>query len=108
MAIIYVLPTFFQASHLASASASGIKILPLVGTLPRSSFLPFRVLTPTLWQAFTIAPSAMVAAVSIELSGTYRLQNWIGWALTLLGLGLFTLLKVWIQSPWVRGATDAV
>ncbi|KAM0749940.1 iron permease [Meredithblackwellia eburnea MCA 4105] len=72
LAVIYVLPIYFQASLGASAGGSGVKILPL---------------------ALTIAPAAMVAAVSIEVTGVYRGQNWMGWALTVIGLGLFTLLN---------------
>jgi hypothetical protein len=40
MAVIYVLPTYFQASLGASASASGVKILPLVRSLSCSPSWP--------------------------------------------------------------------
>lgn len=81
MAIIYLLPTYFQACLHASPARSGIMILPL---------------------ALTIAPFAIAGAVTIELTERYIAINYAGWALSIVGLSLLTLLgshpHVWV---WV-------
>ncbi|KAK4703181.1 hypothetical protein P7C70_g3037, partial [Phenoliferia sp. Uapishka_3] len=43
--------------------------------------------------ALTIAPSAILAGWWVSRSGTYKLQNMIGWSLSILGFGLMTILK---------------
>ncbi|KAK4698895.1 hypothetical protein P7C70_g7374, partial [Phenoliferia sp. Uapishka_3] len=69
---IYYLPLYFQSSKGASPLMSGVDCFPL---------------------AFAIAPSAILAGWWIAKSGKYKLQNFFGWALTILGFCLMTLLK---------------
>jgi MFS family permease len=73
MAVIYLLPSYFQACLYASPIRSGIMILPL---------------------ALTIAPFAIFGAVAIEYTERYILINYAGWAFTILGAGLLILLRV--------------
>ena len=42
----------------------------------------------------SIAPAAIVGAVSVKLTQRYRPQIWVGWCLELIGLSLLTLIKV--------------
>lgn len=73
MAVIYILPTYFQACLGAHPMRSGIMILPL---------------------ALTIAPFAMLGAIWVEYSQTYVIQTYIGSILSVVGISLLTLLKV--------------
>ena len=73
MAVIYILPTYFQAVLGASPLRSGAMALPL---------------------ALTIAPFAMVGAIWVEYSQTYVIQTYLGWILSVVGMSLLTLLKV--------------
>lgn len=72
MAVIYLLPSYFQACLRATPVRSGIMILPL---------------------ALTIAPFAILGAVLIELTEKYIAINYAGWIFTVIGLSLLTLLK---------------
>ncbi|PWN52263.1 iron permease [Violaceomyces palustris] len=72
MAVIYVLPSYFQACFGVSVLKSSIMVLPL---------------------ALTIAPFAIIMAVTIEVTQEYRIQNYVGWMLTVIGLGLMTMLN---------------
>ena len=42
---------------------------------------------------FTIAPFAIINGVSVLLLNRYRPQNYIGWALGLVGMGLLSTIK---------------
>jgi MFS family permease len=51
---------------------------------------------------FTVAPLAVVTGISITMTGHYRWAVWSGWAITVLGVGLSTLLKVDTSIPaWI-------
>jgi len=51
---------------------------------------------------FTVAPLAVVTGISITVTGHYRWAVWSGWAITVLGVGLATLLKVDTSIPaWI-------
>lgn len=80
MAVIYILPTYFQACLGAQPLRSGIMTLPL---------------------ALTIAPFAMLGAVWVEVSQKYIIQTYIGWILSVVGISLLTLLKVTILFVWI-------
>ncbi|GAA5958888.1 hypothetical protein JCM3765_000766 [Sporobolomyces pararoseus] len=88
LAVLYFLPVYFQAVKDQSAIQSGVSTFSL---------------------SFTIAPFAMIAGVSVGITGHYKLQNNIGWALASIGLGLMTLIKydsnkaVWVGYPVVVG-----
>lgn len=73
MAIIYVIPTYFQAVKLSSTIMSGWMVLPF---------------------SCTVALSAIGFAISIEVSQRYVPQNHLGWFLTVLGVPLLLLLRV--------------
>ncbi|SPO29122.1 related to Multidrug resistance protein [Ustilago trichophora] len=73
MAIIYVMPTYFQAVKLASTIMSGWMVLPF---------------------SCTVAFTAIGFAVSIEVMQKYVPQNHLGWFFTMLGVPLLLLLGV--------------
>lgn len=66
------IPVYFQACKDASPVASGVDGFGI---------------------AYTIIPAAIAVGISITKSGRYRPQLWVGWALTLVGAGLFTLIR---------------
>ncbi|KAH9944243.1 iron permease [Epithele typhae] len=68
---IYYLPVYFQSVKGASPVRSGVDILAMV---------------------CFIAPSCIGVGISVEISRRYRPQNYIGWALTIAGFGILTLL----------------
>jgi MFS family permease len=43
-------------------------------------------------ETFTTAPAAIAVGVSVSITGRYRWAIWLGWALTILGMGLLCLL----------------
>ena len=65
------LPVYFQAVQGASPVRSGIDFLGMV---------------------MFITPSCMVVGASVQIFNRYRPQNYIGWALTVVGFGILTLL----------------
>lgn len=70
------LPLYFQSTKGASAIKSGIDLFAL---------------------SFIIAPFAIICGISIGATGHYLVQNYIGWAFTLVGFGLLSLLHA--DSP---------
>ncbi|KAJ6609499.1 iron permease [Mycena sp. CBHHK59/15] len=72
ISLIYYLPVFFQASFGASPIRSAVDVLPL---------------------ALSISPFAFVGGAVITLSQRYRTVNWAGWAITIVGFGLFTTVR---------------
>jgi len=66
-------PAYFQAVKLAPPLLSGLYIFP---------------------SAIGISPAAIVQGIIISKTGKYRLIGLIGWALALLGTGLYLLLDV--------------
>ncbi|GAC93616.1 hypothetical protein PHSY_001181 [Pseudozyma hubeiensis SY62] len=73
MAIIYVIPTYFQAVKLSSTIMSGWMVLPF---------------------SCTVAFTAIAFAISIEMTERYVPQNHLGWFFTVLGVPLLLLLDV--------------
>ncbi|GAA6025386.1 hypothetical protein JCM11491_002701 [Sporobolomyces phaffii] len=88
LAVLYFLPIYFQADKGQTAIQSGVSTFSL---------------------SFTIAPLAMIAGVSVGVTGHYKLQNNLGWMLAVIGLGLMTLLKydspkaAWVGYPIIVG-----
>ncbi|KAJ7762782.1 iron permease [Mycena maculata] len=72
ISVIYYLPVFFQACFGASPIRSAV------------DFLPGALLT---------APFAFVAGMIITLSKKYRLVNWVGWMVIMIGMGLLSTLR---------------
>ncbi|KAI0353760.1 iron permease [Trametes cingulata] len=71
LAAIFYLPVYFQATQGASAVASGVDFFPLCLTVP----------------AF-----AILAGLSVQIVHRYRPQNYLGWALMIVGFGMLTIL----------------
>ncbi|TFK91558.1 iron permease [Polyporus arcularius HHB13444] len=71
IAVIYYIPVYFQAAHGASAIGSGVDMLPIVVLIPIS---------------------AVVTGVSTQLLHRYRPQNYVGWAMMLVGFGVLSTL----------------
>ncbi|KAF7343337.1 MFS domain-containing protein [Mycena venus] len=72
MAVAYYLPVYFQACFGASPIRSAV------------DFLPGALLT---------APFAFVAGISVRVLKKYRIVNWAGWAVAIVGFGLLSTLK---------------
>ncbi|KAI0363641.1 iron permease [Pilatotrama ljubarskyi] len=71
LAAIFYLPVYFQASQGASAVGSGVDMFPLCLTVP----------------AF-----AILTGLSVQIVRRYRPQNYIGWALIIVGFGALSIL----------------
>ncbi|KAJ7124307.1 iron permease [Mycena epipterygia] len=72
ISMIYYLPVFFQACFGASPIRSAV------------DFLPGSLIT---------TPFALLAGLTIAALKKYRLVNWIGWAVTIIGYGLVSTLR---------------
>ncbi|KAH9886043.1 Mfs1.1 [Cubamyces lactineus] len=70
--ITFYLPTYFQASKVASPLLSGLYIFPTV---------------------ICISPAAILQGILVSKTGRYRLINFIGWCGMTTGVGLLTLMK---------------
>ncbi|KAL4930378.1 major facilitator superfamily domain-containing protein [Aspergillus undulatus] len=69
---LYYLPLYYQAVKEFGPILTGVALFP---------------------QTFTVAPSAIFCGVLVTLTGSYRWGLWVGWSLSILGLGLLTLLE---------------
>ncbi|OCH88921.1 MFS general substrate transporter [Obba rivulosa] len=70
--LLYYLPIYYQACQDASPTASGIDIFGLT---------------------FTIAPVSVITGLSIGMTKRYRPQLWAGWAITIAGVGLLSIIR---------------
>ncbi|KAI0332877.1 Mfs1.1 [Cubamyces sp. BRFM 1775] len=70
--ITFYLPTYFQASKVASPLLSGLYIFPTV---------------------ICISPAAILQGILVSKTGRYRLINFVGWCGMITGVGLLTLMK---------------
>ncbi|KAL2202985.1 methylenomycin A resistance protein [Sarocladium strictum] len=68
---LYFIPVYFQGVLGSSPSRSGIQILPTV---------------------FAILPAAGIGGFAMTKMGRYKPIHYVSWAITLVGLGLFSLL----------------
>lgn len=66
------LPVYYQGCKDATAIESGVLGLGLA----------------------TVAPAAIVAGVIVNRTGRYRPQMWVGWCIIMIGLGLYSSLRV--------------
>lgn len=71
--VLDYLPVYFQATKGANTLQSSVDMLS------------FTIL---------IAPFAVACGASVEIASKYRPQNYVGWALLVIGYGLFTMLNV--------------
>ena len=65
------MPIYYQACKGSSPTGSGVDFLGL---------------------SLVIGPSVIVAGASIKITKRYRIQLWIGWVFTVLGMGVLTTL----------------
>ncbi|KAJ7477181.1 MFS general substrate transporter [Mycena galericulata] len=72
ISIIYYLPVFFQACFGASPIRSAVELLP---------------------SALIVAPFALAAGAIVAISKKYRVVNWTGWVIMIVGFGLLSTLK---------------
>jgi hypothetical protein len=79
--LLYYLPLYYEAVLGYDLIISGVAMFP---------------------ETFTIAPVATIAAVIMAKTGRYRWAVWSGWMITVLGLGLLTLLETDSSTPkWI-------
>ena len=79
--LVYYLPLYFQSVQLSTPSRSGIQLMPLI----------------TLW-----VPFAQLSGRLVTKFGRYRPLHHMGFALTILGMGLLSLLsRTSSTSQWV-------
>jgi MFS family permease len=79
--LLYYMPLYYEAVQGYSPIIAGVALFP---------------------DTFTVAPLAVVTGISITVTGHYRWAVWSGWAITVLGVGLATLLKVDTSIPaWI-------
>ncbi|KAG8903877.1 hypothetical protein FRB99_002613 [Tulasnella sp. 403] len=86
--ILYYLPVYFQGALLQGPIHSGVSIFG---------------------NSFTIAPFAMIAGASVAVFKVYQPQNFVGWALMTIGVGLLSLLRAstskgeWVGFQLIEG-----
>ncbi|KAL4962182.1 MDR family MFS transporter [Aspergillus stella-maris] len=68
---LYYLPLYYQAVQEYGPIMTGVALFP---------------------QTFTVAPSAIFCGVLVTVTGRYRWGLWVGWSLSILGIGILTLL----------------
>ncbi|KIW07815.1 uncharacterized protein PV09_01735 [Verruconis gallopava] len=79
--IVYYLPLYYEAVKEYSPILSGVALFP---------------------QSFTVAPASMAVGIAIAITGKYTIFTWTGWAITVLGMGLLTLLDIGTSVPaWI-------
>lgn len=79
--LLYYQPLYFEAVQGYTPVISGVALFPAT---------------------FTVAPMAVVTGLLITKTAAYRWAIWAGWTISVLGLGLLTLLKVDTTIPqWV-------
>ncbi|KAJ6627369.1 hypothetical protein B0H10DRAFT_382438 [Mycena sp. CBHHK59/15] len=81
ISMIYYLPVFFQACFGASPIRSAVDFLP---------------------GALITAPFAFFAGAIITIVGKYRVVNWVGWVMIIIGYGLYsTVREDSVVAKWV-------
>ncbi|GAA5952814.1 hypothetical protein JCM8115_002357 [Rhodotorula mucilaginosa] len=86
MAVLYCWPAYFQSAKAESVIRSSIDYLPV---------------------ALLISPFAMGTGISVNILGTYKAQNIIGWVIITVGVGLLALTKEttstvgWVLIPMI-------
>ena len=91
--LLYYMPLYFEVVKGQTPVLSGVALFPMT---------------------ITVAPAAIVVGIAAVVTGTYRWSIWLGWTLTVLGLGLSYLLDigtsktVWISITLVTGLGTGV
>lgn len=93
--LIYYLTVYFQAVKDSSPIRSGVQLLPTAFTVSLLTQGPLHINEQ-------IAPAAIVVGAIVTITGKYRMSNYIGWAVTILGWGLLSLFRLDTQTyAWV-------
>lgn len=72
IAVIYYLPTYYQACKLATPLHAGVELLAV---------------------SMVIAPIVIISGISITKLKVYRPQLWAGWAFLMIAMGIMSTLK---------------
>ncbi|RPB04522.1 MFS general substrate transporter [Choiromyces venosus 120613-1] len=86
--LLYYLPLYFEAIKGLGPIMTGVAIFP---------------------ETFTVAPASVVVGILVSITGRFRWALWLGWFLTVLGMGILALLDVdtptvsWIFITLVSG-----
>ncbi|CUS12084.1 unnamed protein product [Tuber aestivum] len=86
--LLYYLPLYFEAIKGLSPIMAGVAVFP---------------------ETFTVAPASVVVGLLVSITGRFRWALWLGWTLTVMGMGLLVLLDVhtptvsWIFISLVSG-----
>jgi hypothetical protein len=71
--LLYYLPIYYEAVKDYSPIITGIAVFP---------------------ETFTVAPASIVVGITTSITGRYKWALWVGWTLTVLGMGLLYLQDV--------------
>jgi hypothetical protein len=71
--LLYYLPIYYEAVKDYSPIITGIAVFP---------------------ETFTVAPASIVVGITTSITGKYKWALWVGWILTVLGMGLLYLQDV--------------
>ncbi|KAG0138126.1 major facilitator superfamily domain-containing protein [Tuber indicum] len=86
--LLYYLPLYFEAIKGLGPIMAGVAVFP---------------------ETFTVAPASVVVGLLVSITGRFRWALWLGWILTVLGMGVLVLLDVdtstvsWIFITLVSG-----
>ncbi|KAG0640926.1 major facilitator superfamily domain-containing protein [Tuber brumale] len=86
--LLYYLPLYFEAIKGLGPIMAGVAVFP---------------------ETFTVAPASVVVGLLVSITGRFRWALWLGWTLTVLGMGVLVLLDVdtptvsWIFISLVSG-----
>jgi hypothetical protein len=104
--VVYYLPTYFQGSKGVSAIRSGV-LLFVTALLVGEYLLYFALLiitAPSHYRIYmSLAPMAIATGQSIERTGHYVIQNYIGWVLIIVGYGTMSLLTASSSIAMTQG-----
>ncbi|KAG0651692.1 Efflux pump [Hyphodiscus hymeniophilus] len=79
--LLYYMPIYFEVAKNYSPISSGCAVMPFT---------------------LTVAPAAVVVGLIIKKTGRYRPSQFVGWFLTVLGMGLLIYLKKDTSMPaWI-------
>lgn len=79
--LLYYLPLYYEAIKGLSPIMTGVALFP---------------------ETFTVAPASIAVGILVSVTGRFRWALWLGWSLTIIGMGLMTLLDVHTSTvAWV-------
>ena len=87
-------PTWFQSVRLADPVRSGLDFLPISVTISPSAIAQGLIVAKIGNYRGLVRFSLFLAALLASLASLTHMQNFAGWAFMLLGMGLFTTMRV--------------